>query len=68
MNKGKENNDSEIRVEPIYLFIAGMTCASCPAKIEKALASVPGVSQAAVNFAADFTDSNRQRYPNGISK
>lgn len=48
-----ESKDSEIRVERIYLFIAGMTCASCAAKIERALASVPGVSKAAVNFAAE---------------
>jgi Cu+-exporting ATPase len=30
-----------------------MTCASCAAKIEKGLASVPGVSKATVNFAAE---------------
>jgi Cu+-exporting ATPase len=30
-----------------------MTCASCAARIEKALAAVPGVSRAQVNFAAE---------------
>ena len=33
------------------LAIDGMTCASCVARVEKALASVPGVSSAAVNLA-----------------
>jgi len=53
MNKEERNKDSEIRVERMDLPIAGMTCASCAAKIEKALARVPGVSKAAVNFAAE---------------
>ncbi len=33
--------------------IRGMTCASCAAKIEKALSSVPGVEEASVNFAME---------------
>ena len=53
MNKEERNKDSEIRVERIDLPISGMTCASCAAKIEKALARVPGVSRSAVNFAAE---------------
>jgi Cu+-exporting ATPase len=35
----------------IDLSIEGMTCASCVARVEKALASVPGVAEAAVNLA-----------------
>ncbi len=31
--------------------LAGMSCASCAARIEKALAETPGVAEAAVNFA-----------------
>jgi len=33
--------------------IEGMTCASCVRRVEKALASVPGVSQVAVNLATE---------------
>lgn len=35
------------------LKIEGMTCASCVRRVEKALAKVPGVSGAAVNFATE---------------
>ncbi|MGH9466495.1 MAG: heavy metal translocating P-type ATPase [Terriglobales bacterium] len=35
----------------VELPIAGMTCASCVRRVEKALARAPGVSEAAVNFA-----------------
>ncbi len=35
----------------LALTITGMTCASCATRVEKALASVPGVSGAAVNLA-----------------
>lgn len=33
--------------------IKGMTCASCAARIERAVAKMPGVKQANVNFAAE---------------
>ncbi len=33
------------------LAITGMTCAACSSRLEKVLAKVPGVSDAAVNFA-----------------
>ena len=33
--------------------IAGIHCASCVVKIEKALQSVPGVTEANVNFATE---------------
>ncbi len=35
----------------ILLDIGGMSCASCVARVEKALASVPGVEEASVNLA-----------------
>ncbi|WP_332859429.1 heavy metal translocating P-type ATPase [Janthinobacterium svalbardensis] len=33
--------------------IEGMTCASCVARVEKALAAVPGVTSASINLATD---------------
>jgi Cu+-exporting ATPase len=42
-------NKGEVRIE---LPIAGMTCASCTATIEKALASINGISQVNLNFAS----------------
>lgn len=35
------------------LVIEGMTCASCVARVEKALQAVPGVSRASVNLATE---------------
>jgi len=40
-------------VETTDLDIEGMTCASCVRRVEKALAKVPGVSEASVNFATE---------------
>ena len=37
----------------VALQIEGMTCASCVARVEKALLKVPGVSSAAVNLATE---------------
>ncbi|VXC80529.1 copper transporter [Pseudomonas sp. 8Z] len=37
--------------QPLELTIEGMTCASCVARIERALAKVPGITQVAVNLA-----------------
>ncbi|CAK0011350.1 copper-translocating P-type ATPase [Burkholderia pseudomallei] len=37
----------------IELDIAGMTCASCVGRVEKALAQVPGVARATVNLATE---------------
>ena len=39
--------------EPVDLAIEGMTCASCVARVEKALARVPGVLGAEVNLATE---------------
>ena len=33
--------------------VEGMTCASCVARVEKALAGTPGVEEASVNFATE---------------
>src|SRR6187551_1601885 len=45
------------------LGVAGMTCASCVGRVERALKKVPGVEDASVNLA---TESARVRYqPSG---
>ena len=46
----------------IRLPIQGMTCASCVARVEKALRKVPGVSEAEVNLA---TESANVRFAEG---
>ncbi|MBK8018756.1 MAG: copper-translocating P-type ATPase [Betaproteobacteria bacterium] len=38
---------------PITIPVQGMTCASCVRRVEKSLAAVPGVEQAAVNLATE---------------
>jgi Cu+-exporting ATPase len=43
----------EVPVESLQLAIEGMTCASCVARVEKALAAVPGVLNASVNLASE---------------
>ncbi|VCU72475.1 Copper-exporting P-type ATPase A [Pigmentiphaga humi] len=43
----------EVPQESVDLRIAGMTCASCVARVEKALLRVPGVSSAEVNLATE---------------
>jgi Cu+-exporting ATPase len=40
-------------LERCDLPVAGMTCASCAARIESSLGGIPGVSTAAVNFATN---------------
>ena len=39
--------------QTVTLDIQGMTCASCVRRVERALAKVPGVEQANVNFASE---------------
>jgi Cu+-exporting ATPase len=46
------------------LAIAGMTCASCVARVEKALAAVPGVAAVSVNLA---TETARVRMAQGTA-
>ena len=41
------------RVEKVLLPIRGMSCAACVGKVEKALRSIKGVTQAGVNFATE---------------
>ncbi len=43
----------EVPARPVELAIEGMTCASCVARVEKALKSVPGVTSASVNLATE---------------
>ncbi|MFN3545135.1 MAG: heavy metal translocating P-type ATPase [Thiobacillus sp.] len=42
-----------VPTETLKLHISGMTCASCSARVEKALAQVPGVFEASVNLATE---------------
>jgi len=44
---------AEDRVQELTLAVSGMTCASCVARVEGALARVPGVEAATVNLAAE---------------
>jgi Cu+-exporting ATPase len=48
--EGPDKTDAAGRV---VLPIKGMTCASCAGRVERALKSVPGVQEAAVNLAAE---------------
>ncbi|MFC2036074.1 heavy metal translocating P-type ATPase [Chloroflexota bacterium] len=47
------NTGYGVTVEKVTISIAGMTCASCVANVEKALAGVPGVISATVNLASE---------------
>ncbi|WP_457581116.1 heavy metal translocating P-type ATPase [Ensifer canadensis] len=51
--KAIENSGYGAIEESIELAIEGMTCASCVARIEKALKAVPGVTGASVNLATE---------------
>ena len=42
-----------VPTRPVDLAIEGMTCASCVARVERALLSVPGVTSATVNLATE---------------
>jgi Cu+-exporting ATPase len=43
----------EVAQDEVSLSISGMTCASCVARVEKALKKVPGVADASVNLATE---------------
>ncbi|MBE7417691.1 MAG: copper-translocating P-type ATPase [Ideonella sp.] len=47
--------------ETVTLGVSGMTCASCVARVEKALARVPGVVEASVNLATEQAQVTRWR-------
>lgn len=45
--------NEHVHTKPISIDIEGMTCASCVARVEKALLKVPSVSSASVNLATE---------------
>jgi P-type Cu+ transporter len=51
--KAVERAGYEVAHEELDLAIRGMTCASCVARVEKALGKVPGVVSASVNLATE---------------
>ena len=53
MNMQSRPDAAKKTIEPILLPVEGMTCASCVRRVEKAVASVPGVAESAVNFATE---------------
>ena len=48
-----EDAGYDVPSPPVDLVIDGMTCASCVARVERALTGVPGVTSAAVNLATE---------------
>ena len=48
-----EDAGYSVPVEPVDLVIEGMTCASCVARVERALKALPGVVSANVNLATE---------------
>ncbi|UVJ44600.1 heavy metal translocating P-type ATPase [Pseudomonas sp. LS1212] len=51
--KAVEGAGYSVPAQTLELEIGGMTCASCVGRVERALAKVPGVRQAAVNLASE---------------
>ena len=51
--KAVEGVGYDVASPPIDLAIEGMTCASCVARVERALKAVPGVTGATVNLATE---------------
>ncbi len=51
---------------PIRLSIGGMSCAGCVAVVEEALAAVPGVRRAAVNFAEHSAEVEGEVAPEAL--
>ena len=41
----------ESKLVPIDIPVAGMTCASCVGRVERAMRAVPGVNESWVNLA-----------------
>jgi len=53
LTQAVDNAGYEVPTETLRLRIDGMTCASCVARVERALAAVPGVLRASVNLASE---------------
>jgi len=53
LSKAVERAGYEVAHEERDLAVRGMTCASCVARVEKALAKTPGVLSASVNLATE---------------
>ena len=51
--KAVEGVGYDVASPPVDLAIDGMTCASCVARVERALKAVPGVTGATVNLATE---------------
>ena len=51
--KAVEDAGYDVTSRPVDLQIEGMTCASCVARVERALKSVSGVTNASVNLATE---------------
>ncbi len=51
--KAIEDAGYDVPTRPVDLIIEGMTCASCVARVERALKTVPGVTVANVNLATE---------------
>ncbi|MBY0364207.1 MAG: heavy metal translocating P-type ATPase, partial [Phreatobacter sp.] len=51
--KAIEDAGYDVSMRPIDIVIEGMTCASCVARVERALKTVPGVTAANVNLATE---------------
>ncbi|KAB8041747.1 heavy metal translocating P-type ATPase [Janthinobacterium aquaticum] len=45
----------------LSVVVDGMSCASCAARVEKALAGLPGVTQASINLATDTANISADR-------
>src|SRR5271168_2547362 len=48
-----EGQESRLEGRRLDIGIAGMTCASCVVRVEKAIRAVPGVQDASVNLASE---------------
>ena len=53
VNKAPEDSLQERKFEKFSIPVEGMTCASCVARVEKAIGKVDGVKNVAVNFATE---------------
>ena len=51
--KAIEDLGYEVPLETLTLSVQGMSCASCVAKVERALLAVPGVARASVNLGTE---------------